>query len=68
MEEGRNCPPYLRGELGIGSSPALGWNLQLGSQACGLRLDDALTLLGLQLVDGRSWDLSASMITWANSF
>ena len=33
-----------------------------GSQAFRLELDDTSSLLGLQLVDGRSWDLSAPII------
>ena len=37
-----------------------------GSQAFGLNwnLYQQLAFLGLQLADGRSWDLSASIITW----
>ena len=33
-----------------------------GSQAFRLELDDTLSLLGLQLADARSWDLSVSII------
>ena len=33
-----------------------------GSQAFTLELDDTSSLLGLQLADGRCWDLSASII------
>ena len=39
----------------------------LFSLAIGLRLNQAMPLLGLWHADGSSWDLSVSKVTWANS-
>ena len=63
---------FLIIQLGHWSSPALKWNLyhQL-SWFSGLQTwtgTTPLVLLGLQLADCRTWDLSASIIVWANSY